>query len=73
MFFFINHTKKSIVRSTKDAKTNISNSIFEAIRSNKWSIGDHIEFIEYINCSKIQVKELIEAGYECMEANWFYF
>lgn len=42
--FFINHTRKVIVRAEDDAGFNIAKSLREVIRQHVWSLDDHIEF-----------------------------
>ena len=75
MFVFINHSKKAIELTDKAASKNISKYLFEAIRDNKWSIGDTIEFSDvYIN--RYNLRNFVENEHyicnnEC--AKWFYF
>ena len=59
-YFFINHTKLHIVKAGNDAKTNIGINLFNSIRNNQWSIGDHIEFVDLLHCETIKLKDLIQ-------------
>ena len=78
-YFFINHSKCSITSTTKEVKINIANTLCKAIRDNKWSICDNIEFVELLHCSqakKYKIKMLIDnEHYYCSYADavWFSF
>ncbi len=75
MFFFINHhAKKIVLCKDSNAALNISKNLFQAIRDNKWSIGDHIELIDLMTYDKYKTRKLIEdEHYESNDAHWFYF
>ena len=73
MFLFINHDKKLIKIAGNDAKTNISKNICKTIRENKWTICDHIEFVEYLTVERSFIKDLIDTGYDCEHQEWFNF
>jgi hypothetical protein len=60
--FFINHTRKVIVRAEDDAAFNITKSLREVIRQHDWSIDDHIELansdrISHTYGSKLLINE----------------
>jgi len=42
--FFINHTRKHIVRAEVDAMFNVTKNLREVFARYRWSIEDHIEF-----------------------------
>jgi hypothetical protein len=43
--FYINHTRKVIIRAEKDAGFNITKHLRWALSQYGWSLDDHIEFI----------------------------
>ena len=72
MSVFINHDKKLIVLTDDKAEKNIGIFLFEAIRNNKWSMGDKIE-LSFIYKNQIYLKKLYEnEKYECNCATLFY-
>ena len=74
MYFFINHSAKKIVSGEKNASFNISKNLFQVLRDNKWSIGDHIELIDFMKVDKYKIRTMIEEeNYHCAHAEWFYF
>jgi hypothetical protein len=69
-YFFINHTKKEIVRTNNNAPEDISNALFISIRTNKWSLTDVIQLIDYDKHIEI-VRSKIKEEYKCKEPEWF--
>jgi hypothetical protein len=45
MDFFLNHTRKHIVRAEADAMFNVTKNLREVISRHHWSIDDHVEFV----------------------------
>jgi hypothetical protein len=70
IYFFINHTKKAIIRTNNNAPENISDALFTSIIINKWSLSDTIQLINYNTDSKI-LHSKIKEGYNSNELEWF--
>lgn len=67
--FFINHTRKHIVRAEADAMFNVSKNLRELISRHRWSPDDHIEFANSENISHQRGRTLlIDEKYEL--DNW---
>lgn len=45
MDFFINHTRRHIVRAEGDAMFNVTKNLRELISRYRWSLDDHVEFV----------------------------
>ena len=63
--FFINHTRKHIVKAEADAMFNLTKNLREIIARHHWSIDDHVEFVNSENIShKRGCALLIEDKYD---------
>jgi hypothetical protein len=71
-FFFVNHTKKVIVKTRDSAKRDIGNCLFESIRNNKWSINDTIEFVNLFEKDRL-MKYIQQEEYYCSIDDYIYF
>jgi len=45
MDFFINHTRRHIVKAEADAMFNVTKNLREIIAWHRWSLDDHVEFV----------------------------
>jgi len=43
--FFINHTRRHIVKAEADAMFNVTKNLREIIARHRWSLDDHVEFV----------------------------
>ena len=67
--FFVNHTRKYIVRAEADAMFNVTKNLRTAFARYRWSIDDHIEFTSSESISHQRGRTLlIDEKYEL--DNW---
>jgi hypothetical protein len=57
--FFVNHTRKHIVRAEADAMFNLTKNLREIISRYHWSIDDHVEFLNSDNISHTRGRTLL--------------
>jgi hypothetical protein len=67
--FFINHTRKVIIRAEADAGFNITKNLRYMIDKYLWSLDDHIEFIHSDRISHVYGVKLIITWKYTLE-NW---
>ena len=68
-YFFMNHTKKCIIRTNDLAMKNISKYLCITIKKHQWSITDDIELVDY-NKDRLFVKSMMN-DYFCNQPYWF--
>ena len=63
--FFVNHTRKDIVRAENDATFNLTKNLRAVFAKHRWSIDDHIEFVNSESISHQRGRTLlIDEKYE---------
>jgi len=67
--FFVNHTRKHIVRAEVDAVFNITKNLRHMFSKHKWSIDDHIEFLNSDTVSNPRGRTLLILEQYTLE-NW---
>ena len=67
--FFINHTRKTIIRAETDAGFNITKNLRTMMSTYSWTLDDHIEFIHSDKISHVYGVKLIVTWKYTLE-NW---